>query len=60
VNYCGSAKVWSYKHYRNGILIRDFIPVLDKDDVACMYDKVSGEFFYNKGTGQFIAGNIES
>lgn len=59
VNYCGSAKVWSYKHYRNGILIRDFIPVLDKDDVACMYDKVSGEFFYNKGDGEFIAGNIK-
>jgi hypothetical protein len=56
-NYCGAAKVWSYKHYRDGSLIRDLIPVLDKDNIACMYDKVSGQFFYNKGTGNFIAGN---
>ena len=41
---------------KSGELVRDFIPVLDKDGVACMYDKVSGGFFYNQGTGEFIAG----
>ena len=40
----------------NNILVRDFIPVLDKDGVPCMYDKVTVQFFYNQGTGQFIAG----
>ena len=35
-------------------LVRDFIPVLDWDDVPCMYDKVSGELFYNRGTGEFL------
>lgn len=44
---------------RNGELIIDLIPVLDKDNVACMYDKVSGEFFYNQGTGEFIVGYKE-
>lgn len=53
-NYCASAKVWSYKHRRNGVLIRDIIPVLDMDDVPCMYDKVTEELFYNQGTGEFI------
>lgn len=51
--YKGKAKVWSYKHIRNGILIRDLIPVLDYDNEPCMYDKVSDKLFYNKGTGSF-------
>ena len=46
------ARMWD----SNDVLVRDFIPVLDKKGVACMYDKVSGEFFYNKGTGTFIVG----
>lgn len=37
-------------------LIADLIPVLDYDDTPCMYDKVSGEFFYNQGTGEFLYG----
>lgn len=49
LHYC---KIWD-----NGILVRDFVPVLDKDNVACMYDNVSDSYFYNKGTGNFIAGN---
>lgn len=39
-----------------GELVRDFIPVIDSDGVACMYDKVTKEYYYNKGTGSFIAG----
>lgn len=34
-------------------IVRDFIPVLDWNDVPCMYDKVSKQRFYNKGTGSF-------
>ena len=45
---CHSMKVWD-----NDTLIRDLIPVLDMDNVPCLYDKVSEEFFYNKGTGSF-------
>jgi hypothetical protein len=45
--------------YSDGENHIDLIPVIDKDGVACMYDKVSGEFFYNQGTGDFIAGNIK-
>ena len=37
-------------------LIADLIPVLDYDNTPCMYDKVSGEFFYNQGTGEFLYG----
>lgn len=34
-------------------VIMHLIPVLDKDLVPCMYDKVSGQYFYNQGDGEF-------
>ena len=46
------AKIWD----DNNSLVRDFIPVKDPSGVVCLYDKVSGNFFYNAGTGNFIAG----
>ena len=51
-----SGKIWRYTQKRNGVLIRDMIPVLDWDMTPCMYDKVSGQFFYNAGTGTFSYG----
>ena len=41
---------------KNGVLVRDFIPVLDLNYVPCLYDKVSGRLFYNQGTGSFSYG----
>lgn len=41
---------------RNGVLLRDFIPVR-VGNVGYMYDKVSGQLFGNSGTGDFILGN---
>jgi hypothetical protein len=37
----------------NGKLVYDLIPVLDKDFIPCLYDKISGSFFYNQGSGEF-------
>ena len=50
------AKYYSAKFWDGDTLVRDFIPVLDMNDVPCMYDKVTDTFFYNKGTGQFNFG----
>lgn len=50
------------KYFRmrdNDVLVRDFIPVKDKNGVACLYDKVSQTYFYNAGTGEFVAGPIK-
>lgn len=47
-------KVYNFKIYDNNVLIRDMIPVLDKNNIACMYDKVNKEFYYNQGTGEFL------
>ena len=49
-------KLFSCQIYDNGTLVRDYLPCLDKDGVACLYDKVSETYFYNQGTGEFIAG----
>ena len=49
-------RIYVYKQKRDGKLIVDMLPVLDWNDVPCMYDKVSGELFYNQGTGEFLYG----
>ena len=54
-NAC-SAKIYSCKIYNNNILVRDFIPVLDKNNVPCLYDKVEEKKYYNQGTGEFTVG----
>ena len=53
-----TAKIFYAKIWENDVLVRDFIPVLDEDGVPCMFDKVEGKFYYNQGTGQFIAGPV--
>ena len=37
-------------------LVRDFIPVLDLSGRPAMYDQVSGQLFYNQGSGEFTYG----
>ena len=36
-------------------LARDYIPVIDWNDVPCLYDRVSKTLFYNQGTGKLYA-----
>lgn len=40
--------IYDCKIYDNDILIRDMIPVLDKNGIACMYDKVNKKYYYNE------------
>lgn len=56
----GTYAKWKKVEIReNDNLARDFIPVTRKsDNVVCMYDKVSGEFFENSGAGEFVAGPV--
>lgn len=46
-------KLYSCKIYENNTLVRDYIPAIDENNVACLYDKVEGKFYYNQGTGEF-------
>ncbi|MBQ9540017.1 MAG: hypothetical protein IJU89_01170 [Alphaproteobacteria bacterium] len=45
-----------FKIYRDGNLIAHFVPAKNSSGVIGMYDTVSGTFFTNQGTGEFIAG----
>ena len=58
-NAACAGRVYAYQHKRNGALILDLIPVLDKDGTPCMYDKVSKAYYYNSGSGNFTAGYKE-
>lgn len=52
-NNMGACRVYYCKITRGAGLVFDGIPVIDKQGIACMYDKVSGQIFYNAGTGVF-------
>ena len=59
-NYGASMMVYYLQIYDNDVLVRDFIPVLDSSGIPYMYDKVEEKFYYNAGTGDFIAGPVVS
>ena len=53
-------RIYSFKAWQNGTLVRDFIPVRfaneDGASEGAMFDKASGQLFRNSGTGAFILG----
>jgi hypothetical protein len=49
-------KLFSAKVYQNGVLVRDFVPAIAPNTEVGLYDKISGQFFTNQGTGTFVAG----
>lgn len=63
LNYNGgasisSARIYSVKIYDDGVLIRDYVPALDSNDVPCMLDVVNYEFYYSATNNDFIAGPV--
>lgn len=53
----GSLKIYYFKIWNNDFLLRDFIPCYRKsDNVAGMYDLVSGVFYTNQGADDFLIG----
>lgn len=51
-----SFRLYSLNIYENDLLVRQFIPVYDNNNVACIYDKITENFYYNSGTGEFKTG----
>ena len=50
-------KTYYFKIYRDGTLIRDFVPCYRKsDEEVGLYDVVNGNFYGNDGKGKFTAG----
>ena len=40
--------------YKNNSLVLNLLSALDPNGRPCMYDTVSGQPFYNAGTGEFL------
>lgn len=55
-NKPANARTYYCKIWQGGSLVRDMIPVLDWDMTPCMYDKITEQLFYTKGTKQFTYG----
>ena len=51
------ARIYTWTVYENGTLIQNLVPAKNSSNVVGMYDTVSGQFFTNAGTGDFVAGN---
>lgn len=44
--------LYSFKIYEENSLLYDLIPVLDSNNVPCLYDTISKSFYYNQGTAK--------
>ena len=55
-SYIAIGKWYRQTVYLNGETVQDVNMALDVSGVPCMHDSVSGENFYNSGSGAFIAG----
>ena len=58
-NVASSGRMSFFLIYDNGVLVNNLVPARrDSDNVVGMYDTISGQFFTNSGTGEFIAGPV--
>ncbi|MBQ9540113.1 MAG: hypothetical protein IJU89_01670 [Alphaproteobacteria bacterium] len=53
-----SGRIYYFKIYQNNNLIMNLVPAKNSSGVVGLYDFVSGQFFTNSGTGEFIAGPV--
>ena len=54
-----SIKVYTFKMYKENILVRDFIPCYrNSDNEVGLYDLVNDVFYTNQGTGAFTYGSV--
>ena len=45
-----AAKIYSFKIWESGVLVRDFVPALDETNKPCMYCKITKKPYYNART----------
>ena len=52
----GKARVWYFRLFSDGTLIRDLVPACGPDGKACCFDRVSKTYYRTVGTSQFCHG----
>lgn len=50
-------KIYYFKVFKDGVIVRNLIPSVDENNKACFYDLVSKEYYYNANSddSEFIA-----
>lgn len=56
ITHKSAMQLYYFKLYNDNELILDLIPVLDISKVPCLYDTLTGDYYYNRGTGTFLTG----
>lgn len=54
----GIFKIYSVTIYEGMTLKKSFIPCLDTNGTACLYEQMENKFYYNKGSGTFTCGEV--
>lgn len=49
-------KLYRFRIYEGSTLVMELLPAVDSNSVVCLQDTVSGNYFYNAGTGAFTYG----
>lgn len=49
-------KLYRFRIRESGVLVHEFLPWIDGNNVVCLKDTVTGNLFYNAGTGVFTYG----
>ncbi len=47
----GIVRLYSFKIYENDVLVKNYIPVLDSDDIPCLYETIGKTYYYKSGSG---------
>lgn len=55
-----NATCYELQIYTADGLVRHFKPCIDGNNVKCMYDLVTGKYYYNQGEGEFVVGSESS
>ena len=59
--YYGYAKIYSFKIYESGTLIRDFVPAIrNSDSKAGMYERVNNVFYLKTGSSEFVIPTVST
>lgn len=53
-----TCKIYSCKvEDADGAIVRDIVAAEDASGVPCLYDKITKQFFYNRGSGKLVVGD---
>ena len=55
-HWYSAARIYECTFVTNGVPARTFIPVVDENGEACMFDEVEQKLYRNQGTGAFTPG----